>query len=97
MGAPRARRTRRQIFGKTVDYVLKNAPCRVMVAAGQKRGGVSPYRLAVTRVSALLFVGLGIACSSSRRARRRRRRLPRSASLFIALGVGRLYLLRSRR
>ena len=24
------------IFGKTVDYVLKNAPCRVMVAAGKK-------------------------------------------------------------
>ena len=34
LGAPRGRH--RDIFGKTVDYVLKNAPCRVMVAAGRK-------------------------------------------------------------
>jgi basic amino acid/polyamine antiporter, APA family len=33
--APRKRRSRRsvQVFGKTVDYVMKHAPCRVMVAA----------------------------------------------------------------
>ena len=33
--APRKRRLGRRaaIFGKTVDYVLKHAPCRVMVAA----------------------------------------------------------------
>jgi nucleotide-binding universal stress UspA family protein len=33
--APRKRRSTRavQVFGKTVDYVLKHAPCRVMVAA----------------------------------------------------------------
>jgi basic amino acid/polyamine antiporter, APA family len=34
LGAPRGRH--RDIFGKTVDYVLKHAPCRVMVAAGRK-------------------------------------------------------------
>ena len=34
LGAPRGRH--RQIFGHTVDYVLKNAPCRVMIAAGRK-------------------------------------------------------------
>ena len=34
LGAPRGRR--RAIFGHTVDYVLKHAPCRVMVAAGRK-------------------------------------------------------------
>jgi APA family basic amino acid/polyamine antiporter len=34
LGAPRGRH--REIFGHTVDYVLKNAPCRVMVAAGKK-------------------------------------------------------------
>jgi APA family basic amino acid/polyamine antiporter len=34
LGAPRGRH--RNIFGHTVDYVLKNAPCRVMVAAGRK-------------------------------------------------------------
>ena len=34
LGAPRGRH--RDIFGKTVDYVLKNAPCRVMIAAGKK-------------------------------------------------------------
>ena len=34
LGAPRGRH--RNIFGHTVDYVLKNAPSRVMVAAGRK-------------------------------------------------------------
>jgi APA family basic amino acid/polyamine antiporter len=34
LGAPRGRH--KAIFGKTVDYVLKHAPCRVMVAAGKK-------------------------------------------------------------
>jgi APA family basic amino acid/polyamine antiporter len=34
LGAPRGQH--RAIFGHTVDYVLKNAPCRVMVAAGRK-------------------------------------------------------------
>jgi APA family basic amino acid/polyamine antiporter len=38
IGAPRLpHRTRRSaIFGKTVDYVLKNADCRVMVGAGRR-------------------------------------------------------------
>ncbi len=34
LGAPRSRH--RRIFGHTVDYVLKQAPCRVMVAAGRR-------------------------------------------------------------
>jgi APA family basic amino acid/polyamine antiporter len=34
MGAPRGGR-RRGVFSETVDFVLKNAPCRVMVAAGR--------------------------------------------------------------
>jgi nucleotide-binding universal stress UspA family protein len=34
MGAPRTRR--RGIFSDTVDFVLKHAPCRVMVAAARK-------------------------------------------------------------
>jgi APA family basic amino acid/polyamine antiporter len=38
MGGPRRVRLaagRKQIFGDTVDFVLKHAPCRVMVAAGR--------------------------------------------------------------
>jgi nucleotide-binding universal stress UspA family protein len=38
MGGPRRVRLqtgRRQVFGDTVDFVLKHAPCRVMVAAGR--------------------------------------------------------------
>ena len=35
LGAPRGRHG--DIFGVTVDYVLKHAPCRVMVAAGRAR------------------------------------------------------------
>ncbi|HEX5448894.1 MAG TPA: universal stress protein [Gaiellaceae bacterium] len=34
LGAPRG--LHKHIFGHTVDYVLKHAPCRVMVAAGRK-------------------------------------------------------------
>ena len=34
LGSPRSRH--RAIFGGTVDYVLKNAPCRVMVAARRR-------------------------------------------------------------
>jgi len=34
LGAPRGRH--RAIFGHTVDYVLKNAPSRVMIAAGRR-------------------------------------------------------------
>jgi nucleotide-binding universal stress UspA family protein len=34
LGAPRGRH--RAIFGHTVDYVLKHAPSRVMVAAGRR-------------------------------------------------------------
>jgi len=38
MGAPRLpHRTRRSaIFGKTVDFVLKHAHCRVMIGAGRR-------------------------------------------------------------
>jgi basic amino acid/polyamine antiporter, APA family len=38
LGSPRKRLLGRQrgVFGRTVDYVLRNAPCRVMVAASSK-------------------------------------------------------------
>jgi APA family basic amino acid/polyamine antiporter len=36
LGAPRADRPRRAIFSETVDFILKNAPSRVMVVAGKK-------------------------------------------------------------
>jgi APA family basic amino acid/polyamine antiporter len=36
MGAPRRDRPGRTVFGETVDFVLKTAPVRVMVAAGRK-------------------------------------------------------------
>jgi APA family basic amino acid/polyamine antiporter len=36
MGAPRLETGRGGIFSDTVDFVLKHAPCRVMVAAGRK-------------------------------------------------------------
>ncbi len=39
IGAPRKDLSRRgrAVFGSTVDYVLKNAPCRVLVASAQER------------------------------------------------------------
>jgi APA family basic amino acid/polyamine antiporter len=36
LGAPRSGRPGRAIFSETVDHILKNAPCRVMVVAGRK-------------------------------------------------------------
>ena len=37
VGAPRRRKGSRQpVFGRTVDYILKNAPTRVLVAAGKR-------------------------------------------------------------
>jgi APA family basic amino acid/polyamine antiporter len=36
MGAPRSDRPGRALFSDTVDFVLKHAPCRVMVAASRK-------------------------------------------------------------
>jgi len=38
LGSPRRSLTATQaaVFGKTVDYVLKHAPCRVLVAAGER-------------------------------------------------------------
>jgi basic amino acid/polyamine antiporter, APA family len=36
LGAPRARIGRGRIFGRTVDYVLKHSPTRVMIAAGRR-------------------------------------------------------------
>jgi APA family basic amino acid/polyamine antiporter len=36
LGTPRDGRPRRALFSETVDYILKNAPSRVMVAAGRK-------------------------------------------------------------
>jgi APA family basic amino acid/polyamine antiporter len=38
LGAPRrAISGRRNLFGKTVDYVLREAPCRVLIATGSQR------------------------------------------------------------
>jgi APA family basic amino acid/polyamine antiporter len=36
VGTPRWDRRRRALFSETVDYILKHAPSRVMVAAGRK-------------------------------------------------------------
>ena len=36
MGAPRPKHVRAPIFGGTADYVLKHAPCRVMVVAARE-------------------------------------------------------------
>jgi len=35
MGAPRRKRAQAPVFGGTTDYVLKHAPCRVMVVSAR--------------------------------------------------------------
>ena len=42
--APRSER-RRKVFGRTVDYVLKHAPCRVMVAAPPSSACAKPQHV----------------------------------------------------
>ncbi len=87
-----AGRSRRAVFGDTVDYVLKQAPCRVMVVASED-GDVSYYRYAVI-VFALLFVAIGVALLVSTAAAGGGVLGFLLGGLFIALGVGRLTLLR---
>ena len=67
------RRTAR-VFGKTVDYVLKHAPCRVLVTASG--GRVRLYSAAVV-VFSVLFVAIGDRASRANGGRGRRgRRIP---------------------
>ena len=93
-----AGRSRRAVFGDTVDYVLKQAPCRVMVVASEDatKRGVSYYRYAVI-VFALLFVAIGVALLVSTAAAGGGVLGFLLGGLFIALGVGRLTLLRRAR
>ena len=100
MGGPRRVRLaagKRAIFGDTVDFVLKHAPCRVMVAAAKEQSD-EREALPARRVAAR-------AHDRGARLRdpRRRRRVHGGGTsgfligaLFVALGSGRLYLLRKR-
>jgi hypothetical protein len=36
LGTARSGRPQTSIFSDTVDFILRNAPCRVMVAAGRQ-------------------------------------------------------------
>ena len=94
-GRKDAGRSGRAVFGDTVDYVLKQAPCRVMVVASEDRD-MSYYRYAVI-VFALLFVAIGVALLVSTAAAGGGVLGFLLGGLFIALGVGRLTLLRRAR
>ena len=102
LGAPRAER--RQIFGPTADYVLKHAPCRVMVAAGKKRVSCrhrrsAPEPLSAYRRMALLaitMVALGVAMIAITLANGGGQVGLILGALFIAAGAGRLYIQRGR-
>ena len=73
--------------------MLKNAPCRVMVTAVEGGGGVRLYRGA-SRCSRSLFVGIGIALLAVTAANGGGVLGFLLGGIFIALGVGRLTLLR---
>ena len=94
LGAPRrAVGGRRRLFGGTVDYVLREAPCRVLIATGSQRGG----RVRSRRATAGALAPAG-------RARPRRDRAHASQAgvggglglllggMLVAAGVLRLYL-----
>ena len=94
LGSPRRApdgERRRAVFGKTVDYVLKHAPCRVMVAAvGDAHEGVLAGRS--LRLLGRLRRDRRSRCSSRRRPKAAASSASSSAALFVALGVGRLTL-----
>ncbi len=91
IGSPRRALTASQsaVFGKTVDYVLKHAPCRVLVAASETR--VKLYSWAVLAFS-VAFVGIGIALLVATAAQGGGVVGFLLGGLFVALGVGRLSL-----
>ena len=92
MGAPRRRRAQ-AVFGGTTDYVLKHAPCRVH---GRRRArcGMNTFFRAGTTVFGLAFVAIGVALLVVTALHGGGFVGFLLGSLFIAAGVGRLYLLR---
>ena len=95
IGAPRKDigRRKRAVFGHTVDYVLKNAPCRVMVTASTE-AGVKLYRERRRRARARPSSGIGVALLAVTAANGGGVLGFMLGGLFVALGVGRLTLLR---
>ena len=85
-------RRKRAVFGHTVDYVLKNAPCRVMVTAINEAAVTSIK--GSSAVLALLFVAIGIALLAVTAANGGGVLGFLLGAMFIALGIGRLTLLR---
>ena len=75
--------------------MLKHAPCRVMVAAGAEGGRMTFYRSAIA-VFAIVFIGLGLALLVVTAVHGGAAFGYLMGVLFVALGVGRLYLLRAR-
>ena len=98
MGGPRRVRlaSSRRGFGDTVDYVLKHAPYRVMVAAteggGNRLGGLPPDRAPARAAIAVLGIALLVSTAWHGSSAINYRR-----AMFIGLGSGRIYLLRKRR
>ena len=74
-------RRRRAVFGETVDYVLKHAPCRVMVVASEAGRRMKLYRYAVIVLALRLRRDRHRAARGDGRGRRRRARLPPRRSL----------------
>ena len=91
----RLQRGRRQIFGDSVDFVLRHAPCRVMVATAARRRVNALYRRSIV-VFGLVAIGLGLALLIETTAQGGGTVGYLLGVLFVALGVGRLYLLRRR-
>ena len=86
------RARRRAVFGETVDYVLKHAPCRVIVVTAAREAPREPLLGARSASSR--------SCSSRSASRSSSARPPPAVgggratslgALFVALGAGRLY------
>ena len=98
IGTPRKTLTRSQkaVFGNTVDYVLRHAPCRVLVAASRGGGGgVIWYRRSIY-VFSVLFVVIGLALLVVTAVNGGGLTGFLLGALFVALGVGRIQLERKR-
>ena len=88
--------TQRAVFGRTVDYVLRHAPCRVMVAASRdEAAGMIWYRRAIFVFSGI-FVLIGLALLVVTAVNGGGLVGFVLGALFVALGVGRIQLERKR-
>ena len=87
---------RRGVFGSTVDRVMRNAPCRVMVTASRAGGRRVKWYSRAVYAFGVVFVAIGIALLVVTASRGGGVVGFLLGGLFVALGVARIHVERAR-